>query len=99
VNLTPQEMAKDCWVGLELGPGWEKRLTAAIAYQIELAIADEQERCATVADEMAQGFDKSAYDAFFTDAENIGSYSSAAGACLSVAKAIRNLTANQEPAP
>ena len=43
--LTPQEMAKDCWVGLKLGPGWEKRLTAAIAKQIEAAVTDERERC------------------------------------------------------
>ena len=66
---TPQEMAKACWVGLKLGPDWEKRLTAAIAKQIEAAVADEQERCAAIADKMAQGFDKSAHDAFFTDTE------------------------------
>ena len=37
---TPQEMAKACWVGLKLGPDWEKRLTAAIAKQIEVAVAN-----------------------------------------------------------
>lgn len=49
--LTPQEMAEDCWVDLELGPKWEKRLTAAIAKQIEMAIADEREACAVIAEQ------------------------------------------------
>ena len=61
------------------------------------AVADERERCATVAAEMAQRFDVAAYEEFFASAENAGACSAAAGACLSVADAIR--VGNQEPAP
>ena len=50
---TPAEWAKGCWHPLELGPGWEKRLTANIETTIRAAIAaavaEEREACANVA--------------------------------------------------
>jgi len=36
------EFAEDCWAGLKLGPGWEKRLTAQIETAIRIAVTEER---------------------------------------------------------
>jgi len=93
---TPQEMAKASWVGLKLGPGWERRLTAAIAKQIEMAIADEQERCCALVRENCPACENGVAGAE-QHPNGVGLLAVECEYCGRIIAAIR--ASNQEPAP